>query len=95
MPATKVATCSYCGSRAALVLSGDQRHELTCSNCGAPLHDMKQFPSRPDRGDMRHASRKGSHGGKEMPKKRKQKKRKSLGQKFGEGLWDILEEVFD
>jgi len=39
----KIATCSYCGTRAALVL--DQgRHELVCSACGAPLHDMKALP---------------------------------------------------
>ncbi|MCM2560654.1 hypothetical protein M8756_03710 [Lutimaribacter sp. EGI FJ00015] len=40
---TKIATCSYCGTRAALVL--DQgRHELVCGTCGAPLHDMKPMP---------------------------------------------------
>jgi len=40
---SKIATCSYCGTRAALIL--DQgRHELVCSACGAPLHDMKAMP---------------------------------------------------
>jgi transcription initiation factor TFIIIB Brf1 subunit/transcription initiation factor TFIIB len=39
----KIATCSYCGTRATLIL--DQgRHELVCSACGAPLHDMKALP---------------------------------------------------
>ena len=33
---TKVATCCYCGTKAALVLRGEKRHELTCSSCGAP-----------------------------------------------------------
>jgi len=48
MPATKVATCCYCGTRAALVLRGRERHELACSSCGAPLHEMKQLhPARP------------------------------------------------
>lgn len=42
---TKIATCSYCGARAALVLKGETRHELACSNCGAPLHDMKMLRS--------------------------------------------------
>ncbi len=37
---TKVATCCYCGTRAALVLRGKQRHELSCASCGAPLHNM-------------------------------------------------------
>lgn len=42
----KIATCNYCGTRAALVF--DQgRHELTCSSCGAPLHDMKAMPQAP------------------------------------------------
>ena len=41
----KIATCCYCGTRAALVLKGMKRHELACSSCGAPLHDMKMLPS--------------------------------------------------
>ncbi len=39
----KIATCSYCGTRAALVLDKG-RHELACGTCGAPLHDMKPMP---------------------------------------------------
>ncbi|SHG99369.1 hypothetical protein [Marivita hallyeonensis] len=42
---TKIATCCYCGTRAALVLRGQDRHELSCAACGAPLHDMKMLPS--------------------------------------------------
>ncbi len=42
---TKVATCCYCGTRAALVLRGKERHELACSNCGAPLHNLKMLRS--------------------------------------------------
>lgn len=42
--ASKIATCCYCGARAALVL-GAGRHELTCASCGAPLHDLKRLPS--------------------------------------------------
>jgi hypothetical protein len=40
----KIATCCYCGTRAVLVLSGTTRHELACSACGAPLHEMKMLP---------------------------------------------------
>ncbi len=40
----KIATCCYCGTRAALVLRGEGRHELSCAACGAPLHEMKAFP---------------------------------------------------
>ncbi len=38
--AQKIATCCYCGMRAALRLDA-ARHELACANCGAPLHEMK------------------------------------------------------
>ncbi|MGR3572550.1 hypothetical protein [Brevirhabdus sp.] len=40
---TKIATCCYCGTRAALVLKGTTRHELSCGSCGAPLHNLKQL----------------------------------------------------
>ncbi|MDA5556171.1 hypothetical protein [Shimia sp. MMG029] len=45
--ASKIATCCYCGTRAALVLRGDTRHELSCANCGAPLHDLKHLRVAP------------------------------------------------
>jgi len=41
MTTTKIATCFYCGTRSALVLSTAVRHELACAACGAPLHEMK------------------------------------------------------
>ena len=50
MPARKIATCCYCGTRAVLVLRGKERHELSCSSCGAPLHDLKMLPIGPERG---------------------------------------------
>ncbi|WP_371054488.1 hypothetical protein [Rhodosalinus sp. K401] len=66
--ATKIATCTYCGTRAALVLRGDTRHELSCAACGAPLHDLKMLradavearggrPAQPARAASRPASR--------------------------------------
>lgn len=39
----KIATCCYCGTRAVLVMDR-ARHELACSACGAPLHEMKALP---------------------------------------------------
>ncbi len=42
---TKIATCCFCGTRAALVLTGRDRHELSCSACGAPLHNLKMLRS--------------------------------------------------
>ena len=44
LAAQKLATCCYCGTRAALVLRGDVRHELSCVSCGAPLNDLKLMP---------------------------------------------------
>ena len=41
----KIATCCYCGTRAVLTLDKG-RHELACSACGAPLHNMKFMPKR-------------------------------------------------
>lgn len=40
----KIATCCYCGTRAALVMRREGRHELSCAACGAPLHHMKAIP---------------------------------------------------
>jgi transcription initiation factor TFIIIB Brf1 subunit/transcription initiation factor TFIIB len=48
---TKIATCSYCGTRSALVLDAG-RHELVCPACGAPLHEIKAMPVKaPDRAE--------------------------------------------
>lgn len=72
MPGSKIATCCYCGTRAALVLDGTARHELRCGTCGAPLHDLKAIPARkvaqPDIGP-----------GRETPKKPGKSKSKGSG----------------
>ncbi|SEL01514.1 hypothetical protein SAMN05421666_2787 [Roseovarius nanhaiticus] len=53
----KIVTCCYCGTRAALVLRGDSRHELSCAACGAPLHEMKAMPcAAQERGKAHRAS---------------------------------------
>lgn len=94
----KIATCCYCGARAVLTLKGKDRHELACSNCGAPLGEMKMLrtdavgdrelvrpsPIRADRAkDQRYRS------------KGKRKKQKSLAQRFMEEIWDEVEDIFD
>ena len=99
----KIATCSYCGTRAALVLN-KVRHELVCSACGAPLHEMKSMPlaaakradpsgpvrgtaKQPERGRVRYASK---------PKRpKKNKKRRGFQHKLWEELWDVVEDIFD
>ncbi|RXV63858.1 hypothetical protein C6W92_09305 [Roseovarius sp. A46] len=96
----KIATCNYCGTRAALVLDR-ARHELTCSSCGAPLHDMKAMPtSKSDRPRPK---------GRPMPlprqdyddrpraahPPRKRNRRKGIGRRIFEEIWDVVEDVFD
>ncbi|MBT8459226.1 MAG: hypothetical protein KJN60_06145 [Boseongicola sp.] len=98
--AQKIATCCYCGSRAALVLTGEVRHELACSKCGAPLHELKMLrtdargnrelvhpsPIRlSKKSSKKHrASQKSYRIGKKRPK-----------QSFKDSIWDIAEDVFE
>lgn len=98
MPAQKIATCCYCGTRAALVLRGRDRHELSCSACGAPLHDLKMLradhpvgrgPAQAGPPRQGHVPPRGYD-----PRKRK-KRRKGLGRRFLEEAWDALEDIFD
>lgn len=108
MPQTRIATCHYCGTRAALVLRGRDRHELSCQGCGAPLHDLKNLPSDHDtrhRDNPNLPARKttraphvpyGHHGRQGQPKRpKKQKKRKSFGRWFLEEAFDVIEDIFD
>ena len=91
---TKIATCCYCGTRATLTLKGRERHELACSNCGAPLHHMKMLKAEPAR--RPEPARFASSEARAYRKPKKKKKRgKSLGQRFLGEVWDIAEDVFD
>lgn len=103
MPARKIATCCYCGTRAALVLRGNDRHELSCSSCGAPLHDMKMLPIAPEQAaaptarPARHRPEKPARETRYTQPKRpkKSRKTKSLGRKVAAELWDFIEDIFD
>lgn len=105
---TKIATCCYCGARAALVL-GEGRHELSCSSCAAPLHDLKRLPeaavakhrdnprlpAKPKPRERKHEPRRRfAHASPPKPKK-KSKKRKSFGRWFLEEAFDKIEDIFD
>jgi len=97
-------TCCYCGTRAALVFKGKNRHELACSSCGAPLHDMKMLrtdrhgprelvpPSRV-RADAPAKPRKPKKS--HPPKSYKRKRRKGLMSKIFEEAFDVIEDIFD
>lgn len=101
MTAQKIATCCYCGARAALVLKGRERHELSCASCGAPLHDLKML--RADHGGQRALVKpsrarnapKSDYGKRTDPARRRKKKRKSLKRRIFEEAWDVLEDIFD
>lgn len=88
----KIATCCYCGTRAALVLDKG-RHELTCSSCGAPLRNLKRMPS--DSAPTRRPKARPAPPRQSPKPARKQKKRKSLRKKLFEEVWDAIEDVFD
>lgn len=94
MPNTKIATCTYCGTRAALVLTGETRHELACSACGAPLHEMKQL--HPDTPPKVHKAKPVKPTKAHKPAKpKKLKKKKSLGRKLLGEAFDLIEDIFD
>lgn len=103
MPAQKIATCCYCGTRAALVLRGEHRHELACSSCGAPLHNLKMLPTGASRGTARAATPtrptpKPVHPKQPHPKPKKvkkRKKRKGFLRDLMEEAWDVVEDIFD
>lgn len=100
MPNAKIATCCYCGARAALSLRGSERHELACSNCGAPLHEMKNMPSaHSGTRELVHPSAIRENA--KNPKKhrgqysKKRKKKKGFAQRFMEEAFDAAEDIFD
>lgn len=101
-PNSKIATCCYCGTRAALVLRGEGRHELSCSACGAPLHDLKMMPQEKARQPkMVKKTSKSQYGGVAYKKKhkskpsKKPKKRKGFMERMFDEAWDAIEDVFD
>ncbi|WP_187432016.1 hypothetical protein ROLI_009780 [Roseobacter fucihabitans] len=100
---TKIATCCYCGTRAALVL-GRSRHELACSSCGAPLHDLKRLPrEHPGKTELvrpsavrrfpQAQSPYAPH--RNAPVKRRKKKRKGFMKHLLEEAFDVIEDIFD
>ena len=97
---TKIATCSYCGRRAALQLTARGGHEMACGACGAPLHEMKWLkPPAPDHPVKRGKPAMAPHGG-PLPLQprlapRPVKRRKPLWQKALSEVFDLIEDIFD
>jgi hypothetical protein len=98
---TKIMTCCYCGTRAALVLKEQGRHELACGSCGAPLHDLKMLPKArvQDHETVRsNAIRKPSIQSERYEKRRKPRKgkrRKGLVRWMLEEAWDTIEDAVE
>ncbi|WP_338550710.1 hypothetical protein [Roseovarius phycicola] len=107
--APKIATCSYCGTRAALVFD-EGLHELTCRACGAPLHEMKFMPHPSDKVEKRRRDAKPDrqtsrrrpvpeHMRREWrdwpARKRPKRRRKPIAKRMLEELWDVVEDIFD
>lgn len=104
MTATKIATCCYCGTRAALTLAGKTRHELACSACGAPLHELKALradrKATPVRGGLFQPPPGHAEGWPEPPRPKKpkgkaRKKRKSKSRRLIAKTFDLIEDIFD
>ncbi|MEO0767341.1 MAG: hypothetical protein AAFY75_15105 [Pseudomonadota bacterium] len=81
-------------------MAEDGRHELTCSNCGAPLHNLKMLPrdKGADRALVKASTlrQKGSKKAKlPKPAKKKAKRKKSRWGDLFEDAFDIIEDIFD
>ncbi|WP_281984078.1 hypothetical protein [Thalassorhabdomicrobium marinisediminis] len=108
MPVTKIATCCYCGTRAALRLRGAERHELSCASCGAPLRNMKEMPvaraagqstGKPARNPAKPVAAPSAKRSRpdrtETRNPKKRRNRKGLWRKIAEEVWDEIEDIFD
>ncbi len=101
----RIATCNYCGTRAVLVFD-EARHELTCSACGAPLHDMKFMPQPVERQPKKSSKTKSAKGaaaasvgsagwGFKDRKTKKKHKKKPMFRRVLEDIFDEIEDIFD
>lgn len=93
--ATKIATCCYCGTRAALILGGESRHELSCATCGAPLHEMKSFKATTTAAAPKTRRQSDTRDHRRPKRPKKTKKRKSLSRKLLSEAFDLIEDIFD
>ena len=98
----KIATCCFCGSTTVLTLE-QGRHELSCSNCGAPLRNLKMLPVGPKKKaksvshqpEVRRFPEKPKAVAYKKSKPRKAKKRKGWFKDLAEELFDVVEDIFD
>nr|WP_174838850.1 MULTISPECIES: hypothetical protein [unclassified Ruegeria] len=73
-----------------MVLKGKEQHELSCSSCGAPLHNLKMVPKEKLKKKPEKLQKYGGN-----PNVKRKKKKKSMFSRFIDEAWDIVEDVFD
>lgn len=73
-----------------LVLSGKDRHELSCSGCGAPLRELKMLRADRAAGAAPVPSR-----SPKSAKRKKTKRRKGLMTRVLDEAWDLVEDILD
>jgi len=73
-----------------LALSGKDRHELSCSGCGAPLRELKMLRADKVTGPASVPSRRPKPA-----KRKKPKRRKGLMTRVLDEAWDLVEDIFD
>lgn len=100
MAATKIATCCYCGTKAALILRGKDRHELSCGNCGAPLRSLKMLHVSPERPRATSPQKPQKHDAprsreRVIARPKKRRKGKSFGRRMFSEIWDVIEDVVE
>ena len=93
----RIATCCYCGTRAALVLKDmpGGRHELGCAACGAPLREMKAIPSAHPPGEVHGTVPPSRVRGTKPGRKRKKAGRMAFGAWLLKEIVDEIEDIFD
>ena len=100
---TKIATCCYCGKRAALILRGQTRHELACAGCGAPLKNLKRLKSEhPEKYPAGENGMTDQRFKQDQPMRRtrdahkkKRNRRKPLSHRIFEEVFDLIEDALD
>lgn len=100
MDQPKIATCCYCGTKAALTLGRKDRVELVCRACGAPISVLKPLKASPPPKPtpQRSPARERETFAAAPPRKRRKKseKRRRGGLRATiEELIDELDDVFD
>ena len=91
---TKIATCSYCGTRSVLRLAGKVQHELACGACGARLHTMKPM-RQPGPAAPATSTKAPTRRPKPAPRRKTSKRRKPLISRLADFIEDIVDEIED